>query len=134
MQKPNRLLNISLLILSLFGGVLLLAGTPRVSAQLFNDAKGEACRGINLGGGDACADGSGRLQTILGAVLNILSVIIGFIAVIMIVIAALKFITSQGEASNIASARSTLLYAVVGLIVVALAQFIVRFVLARSTR
>ena len=62
---------------------------------------------------------------------NLLSILIGIIAVVMVMIAGLKFITSQGDSGNIASARNTALYAVIGLIVVALAQSIVIFVLAK---
>jgi hypothetical protein len=49
----------------------------------------------------------------------------------MIIVGGVKYITSQGESSNITAAKNTILYAVIGLVVVALAQIIVRFVLER---
>ena len=49
----------------------------------------------------------------------------------MIIIAGLKYITSQGEPANIATAKNSIIYAAIGLVVVALAQVIVRFVLNR---
>jgi hypothetical protein len=55
------------------------------------------------------------------------------VAVIMIIVGGLKYITSGGDSGNITSAKNTILYAIVGLIVVALAQIIVRFVLERAT-
>ncbi len=51
----------------------------------------------------------------------------------MIIVGGLKYITSGGDSGNITSAKNTILYAIVGLIVVALAQIIVRFVLQRAT-
>lgn len=64
---------------------------------------------------------------------RLLSFIIGVTAVVMIMIAGLKFMTSQGDANQIASARNTALYAVIGLIVAALAQGIILFVLDKVT-
>ena len=66
-------------------------------------------------------------------VVNILSLIIGSVAVIMIIIGGFKYITSNGNDSNVASAKNTIMYAIIGLVIVALAQFIVRFVLSRIT-
>jgi cytochrome bd-type quinol oxidase subunit 2 len=65
-------------------------------------------------------------------ILNILSVVAGIIAVVMIMIAGVKFMTSQGDPGKISSARSAVIYAVIGLVVVALSQIIVQFVIARS--
>lgn len=63
--------------------------------------------------------------------LNLFSAIVGIIAVVMIIVGGVKYITSQGESTNITAAKNTILYAVIGLVVVALAQIIVRFVLER---
>lgn len=62
-------------------------------------------------------------------VVNIFSVIVGIIAVIMIIFGGFKYITSGGDSGNVSGAKNTLIYAIVGLIIVALAQFIVHFVL-----
>ena len=52
----------------------------------------------------------------------------------MIIVAGIKFITSQGEPSNVASAKNTILYAIVGLVIVAFAQIIVKFVLNKANQ
>jgi Type IV secretion system pilin len=104
--------------------------TPQLA---FADAKSEICRGVNTASGatgSACGSGSG-VTGILATVLNLLSFIVGIAAVIMIIIGGLKYITSGGESSNVNSAKNTILYAVIGLVIVALAQVIVRFVLKR---
>lgn len=66
---------------------------------------------------------------ILTTVVNILSLIAGVIAVIVILIGGIKMITSSGDSNSVASARRTVLYAVISLIVVGSAQAAVRFIL-----
>ena len=68
------------------------------------------------------------VQDVLTAALKILSWIAGIISVVMIIIAGFRYITSQGG-DGTATARNTILYAVVGIIIVAFAQIILRFVL-----
>jgi lysylphosphatidylglycerol synthetase-like protein (DUF2156 family) len=72
---------------------------------------------------------NGTVKTII----NVLSVLVGITAVIMIIIAGFRYITSGGKQESITSAKNTLLYAVIGLVIVALAQVIVRFVLTTAT-
>lgn len=79
---------------------------------------------------NANADG---LNDLIATLINIFSIIIGIIAVIMILIGGLKFITSSGDSNKITSAKQTIIYAVIGLIIVALAQFFVRFILSKAT-
>lgn len=84
---------------------------------------------------DSCnPDASGAEQTvndIIELVINIFSLVVGVISVIMIIVGGLKYITSGGESGSVSGAKNTILYAVIGLVVVALAQVIVRFVLSR---
>jgi cytochrome bd-type quinol oxidase subunit 2 len=73
--------------------------------------------------------GTNRIQTIVTQVVNIFSVIVGIVSVIMIIYGGFKYITSGGDSGNISAAKNTIVYALIGLVVVALAQFIVQFVL-----
>jgi cytochrome bd-type quinol oxidase subunit 2 len=77
-------------------------------------------------------DSSTSFNTLLKKIINIFSVVVGVIAVIMIIVGGLKYITSGGESSNVSGAKNTIIYAIVGLVIVALAQFIVHFVLANA--
>jgi hypothetical protein len=78
------------------------------------------------------ADPETTVSDLVEDVINIFSIVVGIIAVIMIIIGGLKYITSGGDTGNVTGAKNTILYAVVGLIVVVLAQIVVRFVLART--
>ena len=51
------------------------------------------------------------------------------ISVIVIIVAGLKYVTSAGNPSAISSAKTTILYAVIGLVIAILAYAIVNFVL-----
>ncbi len=74
-----------------------------------------------------------RIDEIVSQIINILSLAVGVVAVVMIIVGGFKYITSGGDSGNVTGAKNTILYAVVGLIVVALAQVIVRFVVDRAT-
>jgi len=71
------------------------------------------------------------INDILKLVINIFSLIVGFVAVIMIIFGGIRYITSGGESSNISGAKNTIVYAIVGLVIVALAQVLVHFVIGK---
>lgn len=79
------------------------------------------------------SSGAGNINGIIKTVINIFSIIVGVVAVIMIIIGGLRYITSGGDSNNVSGAKNTIIYAIIGLVVVALAQFIVQFVLNKVT-
>ncbi len=58
-------------------------------------------------------------------------VVFGGIAVIIIILAGIKFITSQGNPQEVSRARDTIIYAAVGLAISVSAITIVNFVIVR---
>lgn len=98
--------------------------------------KDDVCKGVGLSSGGSCdtsTNGSSSVNDIIKIGLNIFSAIIGIIAVVMFMVGGVKYMTSQGESGKINEAKNTILYAAVGLVVVAMAQILVRFVLTRFT-
>jgi len=85
---------------------------------------------INQGVKDVGGAGEAPLGTRIQTVVNILLYILGAIAVIMIVIGGISYTTSNGDSGKIKTAKDTILYAVVGLVVAILAYAIVNFVIA----
>lgn len=67
----------------------------------------------------------GVFQTIT----NVLLFIIGAISVIMLIIGGIRYVVSGGDSSAVTSAKNTILYAIVGIIVALLAYALVNFVL-----
>lgn len=61
--------------------------------------------------------------------INIMLFIIGIISVVMIIFAGIKYATSAGAPDKVKSAKDTMLYSVVGLLIALLAYAIVNFVL-----
>ncbi len=111
-------------------GTLLLARPAH--AALFDQAKNQACQGVTLGDGTCDATkADNKVNGLLSVILNLISLLVGVVAVIMLVVAGLRLTLSQGDSSTVSSARSSILWSLVGLVVVLLAQVIVRFVLAR---
>lgn len=92
------------------------------------------CEGVSLTGSGGCTGDASQFEKVIKLVIQIISVIAGIAAVIMIVVGGLRYITSGGDSSKVASAKSSIIYAIVGLIIVALAQVIVRFVLSETTK
>ena len=98
------------------------------------------CSGSNLQFSDnpgACTttttDATDQINRIVHTIINLLSALVGIVAVIMIIIGGFRYITSGGNDASVTSAKNTILYAIIGLVVVALAQVIVRFTLSKLT-
>ncbi len=68
---------------------------------------------------------------VLTSAVSILSLVLGVIAVIVLIVAGIRFATSQGNAQSVGSVRNTVIYACVGIVVAALAQALVQLVLGK---
>lgn len=66
----------------------------------------------------------------IGQILTIVFGIIAAVAVLMIVISGFRFIIAQGNPQEVAKARNTIIYAVIGLLVAITAEGIVAFTLS----
>jgi hypothetical protein len=102
------------------------------------DIQSGLCSGIELDptGGSSCKDSATTTKGVrdtLTSVINILSILVGVVAVIMVIYGGFKYITSGGDSGKVTSAKNTIVYALIGLVIAALAQVIVRFVLAKAT-
>ena len=69
---------------------------------------------------------------VLMTVINILTTIVSIAAIIIIILAGLKFITSGNNPQDAANARERVIYALIALVIAAMAQVIVRFIIART--
>lgn len=114
------------------GPALTLSGAAYAACGTANDtnAKGQVLNGIGQTSQD-CTDTG--VTSALGTVVNILSLVVGAVAIIAIINGGFKYITSGGESNKVGNAKSTIIYALVGIILVVLAQFIVRFVITTSS-
>jgi hypothetical protein len=61
---------------------------------------------------------------------NLLLYLIGALSVVMLIFGGLKYTVSGGNSTSVTSAKNTVLYAIVGLVIAILAYAIVNFVLS----
>ena len=126
---------LTVLLTTLITGLFIVS--PIAYAQptyLGNASSDDACQTLKDLNPDnkGCGAGDNGVNDIITLSLNLLTFIAAVIAVIMMFVSGFKYITAQGDSNQISSAKRSLIYALVGLVVVASAQFLVKFVLARS--
>jgi hypothetical protein len=117
-----------------------LAATPVAFGGVASAAniQDNLCSGANLeiNGDTNCASDAGvasdKVNSMITKIINIFSAVVGIAAVIMIIWGGFKYITSGGDSGKVTGAKNTIIYAIIGLIIVALAQFIVKFVLDKA--
>lgn len=73
----------------------------------------------------------GSFQEIFGKLTDLLIFIVGAVSILMVVWGGLLFVLSAGDSGRIKTARETILYAVVGVIVALSAFAIVSFIRGR---
>lgn len=121
--------------------LLTLLALPAAPAAAY-DPFGEVCENAGTGSDSvACNqeidDEGNYLDPISGEdgvimqVISILAWVIGVASVIIIIISGMKYITANGDANSIKSAKNTLLYAIIGLLIFVSAQSIMWFVATR---
>ena len=111
-------------------GVAAAATTPTINDCLAQGSNLDLATGACTNK-DTSGAGSSLTEFIAKA-LNILSVVVGVVAVVMIIVGGFRYIASGGKEESIKGAKNNILYALIGLIIVALAQVIVRFVLNKT--
>lgn len=117
-------------------GLLVALSTPLAfAASTSSGSGGEACQAVSQldpGKGANCNSSGPSVNKLISLTVNLLTFAAAVIAIIMIIVSGLKYITSQGDANSASSAKKTLLYSIIGLVIVVIAQLIVKFVLAKA--
>lgn len=90
---------------------------------------------LTLCGGATSSHGGEQPTNLFGVggvfqtVTNVLLFVIGAVSVVMLIIGGIRYTVSQGDSSAVTSAKNTILYSVVGLLVAILAFAAVNFVI-----
>lgn len=129
-MKKVKLLLTSLIAVFSFGAFLApatatvyAASTSNINCGVTGNLTGENCTVTD--------EGSNTVTKTIQTVIRMFQIIVGLISVFMIIFGGLKYITSGGSDAAVKSAKNTILYAVIGLVIVAIAEAIVQFVLKR---
>ncbi len=123
-----------LLVLAFGASGLVYAQTPQ--QQINNGLCSGANFDVTSNTAGACAStnsATDSINSLVHTIINILSVIVGVVAVVMIIVGGLRYVTSGGNDTSVTGAKNTILYAVIGLVIVALSQILVRFILDKVT-
>lgn len=109
----------------------------KTSAQdLFDDVCGSGtgdsavCQDKNNSQSDGSNSFYGR-NGVLTKIARIIAIVVGVASVIMIIIGGFKYVLANGDSNSINSAKNTILYAIIGLIISVIAVSIIQFVLSR---
>jgi hypothetical protein len=73
--------------------------------------------------------GGGSLQTLVRSVINVLLIIAGVVAVVYLIIGGYQYVTSAGNAEQAAAGRTTVLNAIIGLVIILAAFLVINFVM-----
>ncbi|MCL2085348.1 pilin [Candidatus Saccharibacteria bacterium] len=93
--------------------------------RILANALDEIGQGAKVIGGDESGPG---LVEILGNITNVIFFIVGFLAVAILIYGGVQYIISEGNASKVERAKSTIQWSIVGLIVCIASWAIVNFV------
>ncbi len=77
------------------------------------------------------ANSGSDVNTIAGNIVSTLLFVAGLLAVIVIIYSGIKYMTANGDKQKIESAKSTLIYAIVGLVIAIVAYAIVNYVISK---
>ncbi len=113
------------------------AACSSISNSVINGANSSlpSSGGSNIASCDTSSGSSiSSLTSLSKKVVTWFSVLVGAASVIMIIYGGFRYIISGGESGRVGAAKNSLIYAIVGLIIVALAQLIIHFVLNQSSQ
>lgn len=113
-------------------GLIFAFATPivMISNVLDNQAHAEGAADLIQKGADSTGQKDSRSAGDLAKdFVNIMLFAVGILAVIMLIWGGIRYVLSGGDSGAVSSAKKTILYAVVGLIVAILAYAIVNFVI-----
>jgi uncharacterized membrane protein YidH (DUF202 family) len=98
-----------------------------VAAQITQVSGGDCSElGISCSGGE---DTSDLIHTIMNIV-NVLLTLVGIVAAMYLVLGGVRYVLSEGEEDQTRKAKNTIIYAVIGLIVIGLSAAIVNFAIS----
>jgi len=114
---------------------IVLCLVPAMPAMAATNPFNEACKSKGAGSSAACQQNGSDPLTCKNGIITKATALIGYLAgvssIILIIVSAIMYVISNGDSSKIKSARDTLIYAVVGLVIVGVSQGLVLFILNR---
>ena len=120
-------------LLTLFFGLTFPAPAFAASNYIFDGA----CTNTSARGSAVCQNGETSRNPLTGSdglivkITRIVALVAGMAAVIIIMLSGFRYINSAGDATKATQARNGIIYALIGLIVIVSAQFIISLIVSR---
>lgn len=102
---------------------------PAVAPVAVNAANSTIANGANSAKGDGQQSNLDGNTGVFKTISDVMLYIIGAISVIMLIIGGIRYVVSGGEQAAVTSAKNTILYSIVGIIVAIVAYAVVNFVI-----
>ena len=123
MKKTSKIILAT--IISAFGLGFLAGSVPTYAAT--DVCSSDAPQEVKDAAG--CYGNANQLPSVITGILNAIIVVAGLVAVVFVLIGGINYMTSAGDSAKLQKAKSTILYACIGLIIAALSFAIVNFVI-----
>jgi hypothetical protein len=88
----------------------------------------DVCKDVKAQGGSH----DNPIVKIIGVALEVVSWAAGVAAIVLIILSGMKFMTAGGDPNDVKGARSHLIHAIIGLIIIVIAQTILRVVIGTT--
>lgn len=111
-----------ILIVGIAIGISLMTPVATHAASVIADQ----CKGVT--DSSICNNQDADANGIVNTIVNLLLYIIGAISVVMIIVGGLLYTLSAGDSGKVTTAKNTILYAVIGLVVAFVAYAVVNWV------
>ena len=130
MMRRLKIVLTSLVLLLCLAPAVSVAAAPTTGTDVFHDV----CQDPNAQSSAACqANGSDPItgkNGLLYKVDRILALVASIAAVIMIIVGGLMYVTASGDAGKAKSARTVIVSAAIGLVVIAISQLFIAFIIS----
>ena len=115
---------------------LMVFGAAAVVQPAYVNAVGkeDICAGLDAAGGTSSCNtpaGGATVESTVKTLVSIFSWVVGVISIVMVIVGGFQYVTSGGDSGKVTTAKNTIMYALIGIVIVALAQLMVNYVLAK---
>jgi hypothetical protein len=125
-----------LLLVGLVG--ILVTATPALSANAYDPFSAVDCGNTKNHASAVCNDkDKGNSDPISGKgglllkITDLIAFVGGAAAVLIMIVGAIRYITSNGDANNISAAKNNIVNAIIGLVVIVSARFIIGYLIGK---
>ena len=101
------------------------------AADVCEGLTAQQCAQQGMGQADPDSGQGATLDATVKNIINAVLYVVGILAVVMVIIGGVKYTTSGGDSAAVTSAKNTILYGIIGLVIAILAYAIVNFVIVK---